>query len=36
MNKKILFIGDSYLAMDNGTTGIIDYFKTISSITNVI
>lgn len=35
-NKKILFIGDSYLTMDNGTTGVIDYFKTISGITNVI
>lgn len=35
-NKKILFIGDSYLAMDNGSTGVIDYFKTISGISNVI
>lgn len=35
-NKKILFIGDSYLAMDNGNSGIIDNFKTISGETNVI
>ena len=32
---KILFIGDSYLEMYNGTTGVIDKFKTISGITNV-
>ena len=35
-NKKILFIGDSYLEMYNGTTGIIDKFKTISGINNII
>ena len=35
-NKKILFIGDSYLEMYNGTSGIIDKFKTITGITNVI
>ena len=36
INKKILFIGDSYLEMYNGTTGIIDKFKTISGINNII
>lgn len=36
INKKILFIGDSYLEMYNGTTGIIDKFKEISNITNII
>lgn len=35
-SKKILFIGDSYLTLNNGTTGIIDKFKTISNINNVI
>ena len=35
-NKKILFIGDSYLEMFNGSTGIIDKFKEISNITNII
>lgn len=35
-NKKILFIGDSYLVYGNGTNGIIDYFKTISGESNVI
>lgn len=35
-NKKILFIGDSYLELSNGTTGVIDKFKEISGITNVI
>lgn len=35
-NRKILFIGDSYLEMYNGTTGIIDKFKEISNITNII
>ena len=35
-DKKILFIGDSYLEMYNGTTGIIDKFKTISRINNII
>ena len=34
--KKILFIGDSYLEMFNGSTGIIDKFKEISNITNII
>ena len=36
INKKILFIGDSYLEMFNGSTGIIDKFKEISNITNII
>ena len=35
-SKKILFIGDSYLEMNNGTSGIIDKFKTLTGITNVI
>lgn len=35
-NRKILFIGDSYLEMYNGTTGVIDKFKTLTGITNVI
>ena len=35
-NKKILFIGDSYLTYGNGSNGIIDYFKSISGESNVI
>lgn len=34
--KKILFIGDSYLDMYNGTSGVIDKFKELTGITNVI
>lgn len=35
-NKKILFVGDSYLEMYNGTSGIIDKFKEISGLNNII
>lgn len=35
-SRKILFIGDSYLSLGNGTDGIIDKFKNISGETNVI
>ena len=36
LSKKILFIGDSYLVLGNGTNGIIDKFKTITGENNVL